>query len=156
MSSKQIDEAIQMKNADEMAIEGLVQTFVDGWNAGDGAACARPFAVDADFTAITGLKAKGRDVIAKGHDEILSTLYRGSQNSAKVESIRFLRPDVAVADVTFRFVGDVRPFGLEQTSCGMVCTKEDGSWSIAVFRNMIPYARSIAGPMERELMSARR
>jgi uncharacterized protein (TIGR02246 family) len=156
MSSKQIDEAIQMKNADEMAIEGLVQTFVDGWNAGDGAACARPFAVDADFTAITGLKAKGRDVIAKGHDEILSTLYRGSQNSANVESIRFLRPDVAVADVTFRFVGDVRPFGLEQTSCGLVCTKEDGAWSIAVFRNMIPFGRSAAGPMERELMSARR
>jgi uncharacterized protein (TIGR02246 family) len=144
-----------MKNADEMAIEGLVQTFVDGWNAGDGATCARGFAADADFIAITGLKAKGRDAIAKGHDEILSTLYRGSRNSAKVESIRFLRPDVAVADVTFRFVGDVRPFDLEQTSCGLVCTKEDGGWSIVVFRNMIPFGRPAAGPMERELMTAR-
>jgi uncharacterized protein (TIGR02246 family) len=63
-----------MKNVDELAIEGLVQTFVDGWNAADGAACARPFAADADFTAITGLKVKGREGIAKGHDEILSTL----------------------------------------------------------------------------------
>jgi hypothetical protein len=26
---------------DEQAIRGLVATFVDGWNAGDGAACAR-------------------------------------------------------------------------------------------------------------------
>lgn len=142
-----------MKNADEIAIEGLIQSFVDGWNAADGAACARPFAPDADFTAITGLKAKGRDVIAKGHDEILSTLYRGSRNSAKIESIRFLRPDVAVADVTFRFVGDVRPFGLEQSSCGMVCTKEDGVWYIAVFRNMVPFGRPTAGPLERELMT---
>ena len=143
-----------MKNADEVAIEGLVQAFVDGWNAGDGAACSRSFAADADFTAITGLKAKGRDVIAKGHDEILATIYRGTQNSAVVESVRFLRPDVAVADVTFRFVGDVRPFGIEKTTCGLVCSKENGNWSIAVFRNMIPFGRSTAGSLERELMTA--
>jgi uncharacterized protein (TIGR02246 family) len=143
-----------MKNVDELAIEGLVQTFVDGWNAADGAACARPFAADADFTAITGLKVKGREGIAKGHDEILSTLYRGSQNSAKVENIRFLRADVAVADVTFRFVGDLHPFGLEGSSCGLVCTKEGGAWSIAVFRNMVPFARPASGPVERELMAA--
>src|SRR6476646_9319887 len=128
-----------MKNSDETAIAGLVETFVDGWNKADGTTLARPFAIDADFVAITGLKGKGREVIAKAHDEILSTIYRGSVNSAKVESIRFLRPDVAVADVTFRFVGDVRPFGLEQTSCGIVCTKDDGTWSIAAFRNMIPF-----------------
>ena len=143
-----------MKNADEMAIEGLVQAFVDGWNRGDGAACAQPFAADADFIAITGLKAKGRDVIAKGHDEILSTIYRGSQTAADIDSIQFLRPDVAVADVTFRFISDVRPFGFEHTSCGLICAKENGAWSIAVFRNMIPFGRSTAGPLERELMAA--
>jgi uncharacterized protein (TIGR02246 family) len=145
-----------MKSVDVMAIEGLVQAFVDGWNVADGTALARPFAADADFTAITGLKGKGREVIAKGHDEILVTLYRGSVNSAKVESIRFLRPDVAVADVTFRFVGAVQPFGLEQTSCGMVCTKENAAWSIAVFRNMVPFGRPTAGPLERELAAAKR
>lgn len=143
-----------MKTADETAIEGLVQTFVDGWNTADGTACARPFAADADFTAITGLRIRGRDMIAKGHQEILSTVYRGSQNSARVESIRFLRPDVAVADVTFRFVGDVRPVGLEGSSCGLVCTKEGDAWSIVVFRNMIPFSRPTAGPLEREMMRA--
>ena len=143
-----------MKSVDEMAIEGLVQTFVDGWNAGDGTALARAFALDADFTAITGLKAKGRDVIAKGHNEILSTIYRGTVNSAKIETIRFLRIDVAVADVTFRFSGDMRPFGLQQTSCGIVCTKENGTWSIEVFRNMVPFGRPIAGPVEQELAAS--
>lgn len=143
-----------MKNADEMAIEGLVQVFVDGWNAGDGTALARPFAVDADFTAITGLKAKGRDVIAKGHNEILATVYRGTVNSGKVETIRFLRPDVAVADVTFRFVGEIRPFGLQQTSCGLLCTKDDGTWSIAAWRNMVPFARPMAGAVEQQLAAA--
>jgi uncharacterized protein (TIGR02246 family) len=155
-STKQYEWEVNMKNADEMAIEGLVQTFIDGWNAADAAALTRPFTPDADFTAITGMKGKGRDVIAKGHAEILATLYRGSVNSAKVESIRFLRPDVAVADVTFRFVGDLRPFGLEHTSCGIVCTKNEGMWSIAVFRNMVLFSRPAAGPVERELAAARR
>lgn len=136
---------------DEQVIRQLVQDFVDGWNAGDGYACAKPFAEDADFTAITGLKAKGREIIANGHNEILSTLYRGSKNSAAVESIRFVRPDVAVADVTFRFVGEVRPFGLERSSCGLVCTKDNGAWSIAVFRNMVPFGRPTAGPLEKEM-----
>jgi uncharacterized protein (TIGR02246 family) len=140
---------------DEQSIRQLVTAFVHGWNAGDGSACAQPFAPDADFTAITGLKAKGRDMIAKGHNEILSTLYRGSQNSAVVESIRFLRADVALADVSFRFVGELRPFGLERTSCGMVCTKENGSWSIAAFRNMVPFARPAAGPLEQQLLASR-
>ncbi len=140
---------------DEQAIRQLVATFVDGWNAGDGFALAQAFAPDVDFTAITGLRAKGRDVIAKGHNEILSTLYRGSQNSAHVESIRFLRPDVAVADITFNFVGEVRPFGLERSLCGMVCTKDNGVWAIAVFRNMVPISRPTAGPLEKELTASR-
>jgi uncharacterized protein (TIGR02246 family) len=145
-----------MKNADETAIEGLVQTLVDGWNAADGTAFALPFTLDADFTAITGLKGKGRELIAKGHNEILATIYRGSVISATVESVRFLRPDVAVSDITFRYIGDVRPFGLDRTSCGIVCTNDGGTWSIAVFRNMVPFGRPTSGSVERELAAAQR
>jgi uncharacterized protein (TIGR02246 family) len=50
----------------EIAIRGLIDTFVEGWNAADGAALARAFTPDADFTAITGLRARGRDLIAPG------------------------------------------------------------------------------------------
>jgi uncharacterized protein (TIGR02246 family) len=76
---------------DETAIRSLVDAFVGGWNAQDGAACARPSASDADVTAITGLKAHGRDLIARGHAEILSTIFRGTRLTAAVESIRFIR-----------------------------------------------------------------
>jgi hypothetical protein len=34
------------------------------------------------------------------------------------------------------------------------CTKEDDAWSIAVFRNMVPFGRPTAGPLERELMAS--
>ena len=136
---------------DEAVIRSLVDAFVDAWNAGDGEACAQPFAADADFTAITGLKVRGREAIARGHVEILSTMYRGTRIDATVEGIRFLRPDVAVADITM--IGRHFPFGLSRTMLLVVATREDGNWSIAVFRNMVAYERPVAGPVERDLMS---
>lgn len=142
---------------DEAAVQSLVDLFTEGWNTRDGAACARPFAADADFTAITGLKVHGRELIARGHDEILSTVFRGTRLSATVESIRFIRDDVAVADVTFRLLHeDGRPFVLGKypgySTAGLVATKEGDAWSIAVFRNMVPFERPMAGPLERSLM----
>ena|SRR5215469_7123200 len=142
---------------DEQAIRGLVASFVDGWNAADGEACARGFAPDADFTAVTGARARGRDLIARGHAEILSTVFHGTVLTATVNDIAFLRPDVAAADVTFRITPmPDRPWLPPYSSCGLVATKERGSWSIALFRNLVPFGRPTAGPLDRELSDASR
>jgi len=55
----------------ETALRKLVDTFVAGWNIADGEKLASVFTQDADFTAITGLRARGRHLIARGHNEIL-------------------------------------------------------------------------------------
>ena len=123
---------------------------MEGWNRGDGEACARPFADGAEFTAITGLRAEGRKAIARGHQEILSTVFRGTRLTSTVNIVRFLRPDVAVADVTLRLDGGPHLPG--QSALGVVATKDEGVWSIAVFRKMIPFDRPVAGPLERELL----
>ena len=138
------------------AIRELVSTFIAGWNSGDGQLCAKPFAADADFTAVGGQHAKGRNVIGEVHDEILATVFRGTRNSAEVNEIRFLRPDVAVADVTFRIqpMAD-KPWLPAYSSCGLVATKESDQWSIAVFRNMVPFERPAGGHRDRELLDAR-
>ena len=142
---------------DEQAIRGLVTAFVEGWNAGDGYACARPFSEDADFTAVTGARIKGKDLIGRGHVEILATVFRGTRNTATVNDISFLRPDVAVADVTFRIdpMAD-KPWLPPYSSAGLVATKEQDSWSIAVFRNLVPFGRPVAGPLDREVTEASR
>jgi uncharacterized protein (TIGR02246 family) len=142
---------------DEQAIRALVAAFVKGWNAGDGDACARPFAENADFTAVTGARIKGRDLIGRGHAEILSTVFRGTRNSAVVNDITFLRPDVAVADVTFHIEPMAgKPWLPPSSSCGIVATSEHGDWSIAVFRNLVPFDRPIAGPLDRQALEASR
>lgn len=141
------------RKQDEAAITALLDAFVEGWNTGDGEACARPFAADADFVAVTGLHVHGRELIAAGHKEILATVFRGVQLRPTVNSIRFLRPDVAAVDVTLRYAGE-GPFGIPQTSLGLVATQEQGTWSIALFRNLVPFDRPLGGPLERELIAS--
>lgn len=142
----------------EDEIRGLVDAFVEGWNAGDGEACARPFAEDAEFVAVTGLKAYGRDLIARGHAEILSSVFRGTRLSATVESIRFIRPDVAIMDVTMRLAyADGRSFMPGQypgySSAGLVVAKDSGRWAVVAFRNLVPFGRPLAGPLEQSLVA---
>lgn len=140
------------QGADEAAICRLVDLFTEGWNAKKGETCARPFALEADFINIMGLKACGRDLIARGHDEILSTIFRDTRISSTVESLRFIRPDVAVVDVTFTLQAQGKgPLPFTKSSAGLVVTKEGDSRSIVNFRNMIPFERPAAGPLERAL-----
>jgi len=140
------------KASDEREIRGLIEAFAEGWNGQDGLACARPFAEDADFINIMGLKARGREVIGRGHEEILATVFRGTKLNYAIESIRFVRPDVAVGDATLRLhYADGAPFPMRASSAGFVAGKQRGQWSIVVFRNMIPFERPAAGPMERAL-----
>ena len=141
---------------DEKAIRTLIDTFVAGWNAGDGALLASTFSENADFTAITGLHGRGREVIAKGHDEILSTIYRGTSLASEVEMIDFLRPDVALVNVKFFLRKNGHSFfpGVSHTSCGILALRTDGAWQLAAFRNMVPFERPVAGPVERELLQA--
>jgi hypothetical protein len=72
-----------------------------------------------------------------------------------VNDITFLRPDVAVADVTFRIepMAD-KPWLPPYSSCGIVATKENGVWAIAVFRNLVPFGRPVAGPIDKEALNA--
>jgi uncharacterized protein (TIGR02246 family) len=136
---------------DEGAIGALVEAFRDGWNAADGSACALPFSATADFTAVNGTRVRGRDEIGRGHAEILSTIFRGTRLSYVLNSIEFLRPDVAVVDVTLRLTPPTAsPWMPKYTSCGIIATKDGGRWAISVFRNMVPFERPIAGQLDRE------
>ena len=129
-------ETAQTPTADETAIKQLVQQVQDGWNAHDGAAFAAPFAADADYVVVNGMKIKGRDEIEKGHTQIFTTIYKDSRNIATVKGIRFLRPDVAVVHIEWNLEHSLG--GQKRTDRalnGWVVTKDNGKWSIASFQN---------------------
>jgi uncharacterized protein (TIGR02246 family) len=131
----------------------LLDGFTAGWNAASGTELARVFAPDADFTNIMGLRARGRDVIGRGHDELLATLFRDTRLSAAVDYVRLLRADVAVVEAALTLEReDGQPFqGPVRSRVKYVAVKDEGSWSIVSFTNMIPFERPAAGRVEREL-----
>lgn len=123
-------------STDEARIRQVGQQIEEGWNAHDGKAFAAPFAPDADYVVVNGMKHKGREAIEKGHTGIFTTIYKDSHNVGIVKSVRFLRPDVAVVHVEwnleFRSGGETTKGHAMNT---MVMTKEGDKWSVAVFQN---------------------
>ena len=131
-----IAQTSQTSGTDESAVRQNVQRLEDAWNAHDGKAFAEPFAVDADYVVVNGMKIKGREEIARGHTQIFTTIYKESHNVGTVKGVRFLRPDVALVHVEWNLeftVGGETKKGHAMST--MVMTKEGGKWSIAAFQN---------------------
>ena len=124
------------KTNDEAAIRANVGQIVKGWNMKSGAEFAKPFAEDADYVVINGMKIKGRTAINKGHQGIFDTVYKNSSLSYTIEQLRFLRPDVAVIHVQAELQvtqGDTTETGNARIT--LVMTKNNDKWEIAAFQN---------------------
>jgi uncharacterized protein (TIGR02246 family) len=120
--------------ADEAAIKAIFKQMEDGWNAHDGKAFSAPFAADADYVVVNGMHLKGREAIEKVHTGIFTTIYKESHNQATVKSIRFIRPDVAVAHVEWQMQPNPKAEKARAMST-FILTKDSGKWSITAFHN---------------------
>jgi uncharacterized protein (TIGR02246 family) len=122
--------------ADETAIRANVEQMMKGWNTKNGADFAKPFAEDADYVVINGMQIKGRGEIAKGHQGIFDTFYKNTTLTLSADSIRLLRPDVAVVHVSSALKnGDGEAARTTNAKITMVMTKANGRWEIAAFQN---------------------
>ncbi|HYP27226.1 MAG TPA: SgcJ/EcaC family oxidoreductase [Blastocatellia bacterium] len=121
---------------DEAAIRKIVSRLEGGWNAGDGKAFAAPFAPDADYVVVNGLRIKGRDMIDAGHQNIFNTFYKNSAITPTILSIRFIRDDVALAHVQWHLKFSENGAARESKAINtLVLTKDGGQWSISAFHN---------------------
>jgi len=124
--------------SDRTAIEAIVATMEAAWNAGDGTRFAAPFSNDADFVTIRAEHLRGREAIAGGHAAIFRTIYAGSVNRYTVESIRLLRPDVALAHVRAVLNAPSGPLaGTNNATFSIVLTREANGWQIATLHNTL-------------------
>ena len=122
--------------ADEAAIRANVGQMANGWNSKNGEQFAAPFAEDADYVVINGMQIKTRSVIAKSHQAIFDTIYKNSEIKLAVDSIRFLKPDVAVVHVSGGLnvtQGDSK--WTDHAKMTLVMTKNKDRWEIAAFQN---------------------
>jgi len=139
----------QAARDDEEAIRRLVQSHADAWNRRDAKAAAAVYREDADVRTSSGQVLRGRAEIEKAHVEWLAkdAAEGGTIHShpADTISIRFLRPDVAVADLEARFQGAAGPDGKapppDRTLLFIVVVKDKGRWSVAAQRALGAPAR---------------
>ncbi len=131
--------------AERRAVLQLGQALQDAWNRGDAAGYASLFTDDADFVAWNGSHGRGRQAIEDAHRRLFDGPSAGSRmvlvddrtESGPPESLRFVRPDVAIMVIS----GVVTPAGHSATRPDhesvqtFVLIKNCNRWQVAAFHN---------------------
>jgi len=133
-----------MATTDEAAIAQLMTELVEAWNSGDAPAYGARYRADGTFTNVNGTLHVGREEFIRRHEDIFRGYLKGSTLGLTTKQLRFIRPDVAVADLGTSLSGvpapppgvQPGPGGALHTCLLMVLVKEDGLWWIAAYHNV--------------------
>ena len=126
---------LAQKPADEAAVRGLVARYVDAREQRDPKAVEELFTPDADQLVSSGEWRKGRASVVRG--TLASSESTGGRRTITVESVRFLSPDVAIADGRYEISGLAGGQTRHMWS-SIICARTPGGWRIAGIRNMLP------------------
>ena len=121
--------------AGETAIRDVVQKYMDARDQRDAAALAALFTSDVDQLVSSGEWRKGREAVVKG--TLGSSQSTGGKRSITVESVRFLAPDVALADGRYELTGLANGETRKMWTTILLKHDSDG-WHITAIRNMLP------------------
>ncbi len=122
---------------DRALIQNLYQRILDGWNRGDGAAFAAPFAEECEFIAFDGTHFTERQAIAAFHQTLFDKWMRGTRLVGQVERVRALGPDAAVLyAVGGTILRNHTSAAPERDSLQtLVAQRQDGEWRLVAFHN---------------------
>lgn len=121
------------------AIAAVVQEIIGAWNRHDMDAFAKAFTEDADFVNVRGVRWIGRRAIKEAHAASHSTMFKTSQLTLRESSVRFLRPDIAVARSITEVTGQTGASGEilppRSAMLTLIMVNDDGRWMIVVAQN---------------------
>lgn len=123
--------------ADQKAIRGLIQNYVDAREKGDVKAVEGLFTAEADQLVSTGEWRRGRAKLVEG--SMASSKNNPAKRTIEVETIREIRSGVAIVDGRYIQTGGPAEGRREMWST-FVVEKTKGQWRIAAIRNMLPAA----------------
>jgi uncharacterized protein (TIGR02246 family) len=121
--------------SDQSSIEQVIENWNKAWQTKDYKLAAQDYSDDADWTNAFGQKGKGRAEIEKVLTEVFALPFVMAGQSKTVEqSVKFIKPDVALVITRIERVGQQVPSGAElgarQTSHLRVMVKSKGQWKI--------------------------
>ena len=120
---------------DDAAIRDLVARYVSARELKDPQAIGALFTSDADQLVSSGEWRKGRNELVEGM--LRSSQQNAGKRTIRVETVRFLTPDVALADGRYEIAGESAADARRMWST-FVMHRETGGWRIAAIRNMLP------------------
>ena len=126
--------------ADEQALREFHRKFVAAYNKGDAEAVAAFYAPDADFVGIRGETSRGRAEIEK-HTASFFAQNKGVKLKSSFGSVRFLTPDVAIADRSEELTPTVEG-GAGRLHATVVYVKRNGKWLQTSVHLMVPFQPS--------------
>jgi len=127
--------ALAQKASDDAAIRAVVQKYLDARQERDPQAVTALFTEDADQLVSSGEWRKGREALVKG--AMASSERTGGKRIITVESVRYVTPDVAIADGRYELTGLAGGQTRKMWS-SFVMRRTKGGWKIAAIRNMLP------------------
>ena len=122
---------------DEAPIREIVNKYVDARERNDPKAVEALFTNDADQLVSSGEWRKGRDAVVRG--AMASSRSMGGKRSITVEQVRFVAPDVAIADGRYELSGLAGGTNRSMWAT-LIMKKTSNGWRIAAIRNMLPAA----------------
>src|SRR4029079_13432545 len=93
------------KASDEKAIRQIAKNYETLWNKHDMNAFAELFTDDADWVNVVGMVWRGKPEIMKAHRAFHETNFKDRSIYVDEVTVRFIRPDVAVAIAKWKVDG---------------------------------------------------
>lgn len=120
---------------DEAAVRDVIRKYVEARDSMDARATEALFTSDADQLVSTGEWRRGRDAVVRG--TMASSRSSEGKRSIAVETVRFLTPDVAIADGRYEISNKAGEVTRKMWTTLML-TRGARGWRIAAIRNMLP------------------
>lgn len=151
------DAAAAAKKVDlqEQELYEMYFSFCNAWNKQSPNELIAFYADDADHFAADGQVATGREEIRTLFARQLGGVYKGTKLKLTLDNMRFLSPEIVIANGSFELTGVPGPDGPLPAVKGLhtdVWTIHDGQWRVAASRIAMP-AR-VAPPVARQAAAA--
>ena len=122
---------------DEGAVREVVRQYMDARGRRDAKALEALFTSDADQHTTGGEWRRGRAAVVTG--SLASSERNPGTRAIRVESVRFVTPDVAIADGPYEIASAT---GVRRMWTTLVVARGPDGWRIAAIRNMVPTTAS--------------